>query len=96
MGCFSDVDDRRDVAQAKCSVPVDKEVGLYSEQASSSRKDGVEVVALGDGRYRVTGTVTGDADGMDESADFICEVAPDDSDKLRGFRVTNLEVTPHR
>jgi hypothetical protein len=55
--------------------------------------ENVEVEALKEGRYRVTGrsAIVGETT---RAVEFTCEVMPDDSDKLRGFKVTLLEVTP--
>lgn len=88
-GCGTD---RAETAAAKCSMPVEEEAGfgVLRGELPTMR---VDVDDLGEGRYRVQGTVTKVGPGNQvRDAEFVCEVAPDDSDKLRGFAVTRLEV----
>ena len=87
-GCSTD--ERGAVASAKCSLPAAEKAGFdgWFEKRDATVTD------LGEGRYRVTGVVVGPPDEGARSADFVCEVAPDPSDRLRGFKVTHLEVTP--
>ena len=89
--CGDDSIDRSAVAAAKCALPVAQKAGFPDD--TSPQTDGVEVEDLKKGRYRVTGRsiIVGDET---RAVDFVCDVAPDDSDKLRGFKVTHLEVTP--
>lgn len=91
VGCADGGGNRSAVAAAKCAVPVAEKAGFPDD--ALPRTDGVQVEDLKQGRYRVTGrsTIVGD---VTQSVDFTCEVAPDDKDKLRGFKVTHLEVTP--
>lgn len=88
--------DRAEIAAAKCSMPVEEEAGfglLRGELPTMS----VDVDDLGEGHFRVQGTVTKRGPGdQTRTADFVCEVSPDDSDKLRGFAVTRLEVSAIR
>lgn len=84
-GCGQGSADRAGVAAAKCSLPVAERIDKADPlQVQTS---GAEVTSLGSGRYRVTG-----------AADMIggnsYSFAPDPSDKLRGFRVTSLQVKP--
>ncbi|HEX2894293.1 MAG TPA: hypothetical protein VHO29_09870 [Marmoricola sp.] len=89
--CGSDKEDRTAVAAAKCSMPVSEKAGFPED--SSPQNEAVEVEDLTDGRYRVRGrsSVVGE---VTKAVDFVCEVAPDTSDKLRGFKVTRLDVMP--
>lgn len=89
-GCGEGSGNRSAVAAAKCALPVAVKAGFPDD--SVPQTDGVEVKDLHHGRYRVTGrsTLVGDTT---RAVDFVCEVAPDDTDKLRGFKVTHLEVT---
>ncbi|WP_433319753.1 hypothetical protein [Micromonospora chersina] len=79
------------MASAKCALPVAQKAGF--PEGSSPRREGIEVEDLGKGSYRLTGrsVLVGQ---QTSSVGFVCEVAPDASDKLRGFKVTRLDVTP--
>ena len=89
-GCSVDVEDRSAVAAATCSLPVDEQADFAeTETGATAEKEDVVVTSLGHGSYRVTGRPVGhELDGHVRRVDFICEVVPDSSDKLRGFRVT--------
>lgn len=89
--CSSDKEDRAAIAAAKCSLPVAEQAGFSKD--SPHQNVGLAVKDLSGGRYRVTGrsSIVGE---MTKAVDFVCEVEPDDSDRLRGFKVTRLEVTP--
>jgi hypothetical protein len=89
--CSSEAADRAAVASAKCSLPVAEKAGLPED--AHPRKDAVKVEDLGKGSYRVTGRM-GVVGAEHGSVNFVCEVAPDDSNKLRGIKVTRLEVSP--
>lgn len=89
--CGADREDRAAVAAAKCSLPVAEKAGF--PQDALPQKEAVDVETLTDGRYRVTGRSTILSE-VTNAVGFLCEVAPDRSDKLRGFKVTRLEVTP--
>lgn len=95
-GCTADQADRSAVAAAKCSLPVDEKAGFSTTPTGTTAdKEGVTVTSLGEGRYRVTGQAVGHGEnGHVRAVDFTCEVAPDASDKLRGFKVTSLTITP--
>ncbi len=95
-GCAADQADRSAVAAAKCSLPVDEKAGFSTTPTGTTAdKEGVTVTNLGEGRYRVTGQAVGHGEnGHVRTVDFTCEVAPDASDKLRGFKVTSLTITP--
>jgi hypothetical protein len=80
--------DRAAVAAAKCALPVAQEAGFPAD--SSPQQEAVEVKTLGQGGFRVTGRSA----RAGQAVSVVCEVAPDSSDKLRGFKVTHLEVTP--
>lgn len=84
-------EDRAAIASAKCAQPVAEKAGF--PEGSPPRAQGIEVEELGKGSYRVTGRYVS-ADERANSVSFVCEVAPDASDKFRGFKVTRLEVTP--
>lgn len=96
-GCGPNLD-RAAVAAAKCSLPVDQRLGIPADE-TAERSD-LRVTDLGQGRYRVTGIVLAGRSGVpsvtrngaEYGTAFLCEVAPDSSDKLRGFKVTHLEV----
>lgn len=90
--CAESVPDRRVVAAAKCTLPVSEKFGLDPDQRMVARNG--EVEDLGEGRYRATGLATtgGPQDDDLVLGTFVCEVVPDSSDTLRGFRVTRLEV----
>jgi hypothetical protein len=89
--CASNDEDRAAIAAAKCSLPVSEKAGFPENSLPQYEANDVE--DLKEGRYRVTGrsTVVGE---VTKAVEFVCEVAPDDSDKLRGFKVTRLDVTP--
>lgn len=89
--CTSKDEDRAAIAAAKCSVPVSEKAGFPED--ALPQYEAREVEDLKAGRYRVTGrsALVGE---VTKAVDFVCEVDPDDSDKLRGFKVTRLEVTP--
>lgn len=89
--CTSNHEDRATIAAAKCSVPVSEEAGFPEDALPHYEAD--EVEDLKEGRYRVTGTSTIVGE-VTKAVEFVCEVAPDDSDELRGFKVTHLDVTP--
>jgi len=90
-GCGG-VDDRRSaIAVAKCGLPLAKR--LNTDDPGQVGTSDVRVKELGRGRYRVTGLVS--VAGKSE-VPYVCEVVPDPSDKLRGFRVTLLQVDPPR
>jgi hypothetical protein len=96
-GCGPNLD-RAAIAAAKCSLPVDQRLGIPTSE-TAERSD-VRVTDLGSGRYRVTGIVlagrsgvpSAKRNGAEYGTPFLCEVAPDPSDKLRGLKVTHLEV----
>jgi len=89
--CSEAEPDRKSVAAAKCQLPVSERLGLVDDQRIYSL--GVVVDDLGEGRFRVKGTATFDElDGTQKEVPYTCEVAPDGSDKLRGFRVTSIEL----
>ena len=85
-------EDRSAVAAAKCALPVAQEAGFSDD--SAPRQNALSVTDLGHGSYRVTGHASS-GDDATSSVTFVCEVAPDTSDKLRGFKVTHLEVHPN-
>jgi hypothetical protein len=85
-GCGTD---REDVAAAKCNLPVREAIGVTDDSVHTDRY-GTSVDDLGDGRYRVTGQMVLDT----KITDYVCELAPDPTDKLRGFKVTLLQTTP--
>lgn len=100
-GCSSQ--DRAAVAAAKCSLPVDQKAGFINQPVDAGdrygglpKKRAVEVIDLGDGRYEVTGQTVLHTDKGLRGADFDCLVSPDRRDKLRGFAVTRLQVSPVR
>ena len=87
--------DRAEIAAAECSMPVEEEAGFGLLRGELPTI--VVVDDLGEGHFRVQGTVTKRGPGdQTRTADFVCEVSPDDSDKLRGFAVTRLEVSAIR
>jgi hypothetical protein len=94
-GCGEDEPDRATVAAAKCGLPVEQELGPTGEEYVDQEVK--EVTDLGEGRYRVTGTAAhlGLPDHDSARYEYVCEVSPDASDRLRGFRVDRLEVTPY-
>jgi hypothetical protein len=97
-GCTGPNTDRAAVAAAKCALPVQQRLGVPADEDPATT--GVHVADLGSGRYRVTGIIlasgrgvpTIKTDGRDYGTQFLCEVAPDSSDTLRGFKVTRLDV----
>ena len=102
VGCQTE--DRARVAAAKCGLPVTEAViGAAEDPANAMpRNVDVEVTDLGEGGYRVTGMVlverphSAGPRARTWGASFVCEVAPDADDQLRGFRVTKLEADPLR
>ena len=80
--------DREAVATAKCSLAVSQKAGFDQDLTPLQV---VTVTNLGGGRYRVEGS----ASAGDKTVAYTCEVAPDASDKLRGLRVTRLDVAPN-
>lgn len=95
-GCSGE--DRSAVAAAKCSSPVAERLGV--PDGERLERTSVEVQALGKGRYRVIGIALAGVDGLPTvkrdgrvfGTAFLCEVAPDSTDRLRGFQVTRLQV----
>lgn len=85
-----DAADRSEIAAAKCALPVIEKLGYDAE--ASIYPEAEEVAALGKGRYRVHGSVADQDSGRSYS--YVCEVVPDSSDRLRGFRVSRLKVDP--
>lgn len=95
--------DRAAAAAAKCSLPVDQKAGFINQSVDGGDRYGgfpekraVEVIDLGEGRYEVTGQTVVQADNGLRGADFDCLVSPERRDKLRGFAVTRLQVSPVR
>ena len=90
--------DRSAVAAAECAVPVAERLGVPAGERVEVAEVGV--VALDDGRYRVTGIALAGRggipavmrDGREFGTAFRCVVAPDPSDDVRGLTVTQLEV----
>lgn len=66
---------------------------LGHAQAGDVELRNTETRSLGRGRFRVTGDVVGVA-GNQSKATYLCEVARDASDKLRGLKITKLQVVP--
>lgn len=91
-GCVSIDTGRAEVAVAKCSLPVKEELGLANGQRMDTSQ--VQVQHMGDGRYRVTGVASYAKEGREDRTDsaYTCEVEPDQTDTLRGFRVSALTV----
>jgi hypothetical protein len=91
-GCASIDADRAELAVAKCSLPVKEELGLANGQRMDTSQ--VQVQDVGDGRYRVTGLASYAKEGQEDRTEsaYACEVEPDSTDKLRGFRVSALTV----
>lgn len=89
--CASEESRTAELAYAKCGLPVYTELG-DGEGQRVSRSQG-QVEGLDGGRYRITGvaTVMLDGDRAQTDYDYVCELAPDSSDR-RGFRVTSLQV----
>lgn len=90
--CVSIDTDRREVAVAKCSLPVKEELGLANGQRMDTSQ--VQVQDMGDGRYRVTGFASYAKEWQEDRTEsaYTCEVEPDSTDRLRGFRVSALTV----
>lgn len=91
VGCGSSASQDRaaELADAKCMWPLAQGLGVpYTSQVQTSS---VEVQALGHGHLQVTGKAQV-LDGTPLS--YACDVVPDPSDKLRGFRVTRLRIVP--
>jgi hypothetical protein len=82
--------DRSQIAAAKCALPVIERLGYDAE--SPLYPSAIDVTALGKGSYRVYGRVADHSRGRAYS--YVCEVVPDSSDRLRGFRVSRLDVEP--
>ena len=95
-GCADAGPNRGDVAAAKCSLPTKEKLadGVSTSTGRPVTYTAEDVESLGMGKYRVTGTaaVDVDGDGQQTHYTFACEVAPDDSDRLRGFKVTRLKT----
>jgi hypothetical protein len=83
-GCGQNAD-RSAVAAAKCYLSVVK--APHPRHNAAMQTSQVEVADLGHGRYRVTGVA--EPQGKAPSS-YTCDVAPDSSDTLRGFRVGRL------
>lgn len=91
-------EDRSAAAATECAAPVAERLGVPAGERVEVAEVGV--VALGDGRYRVTGIALAGHDGIPAvrrdgrafGTAFRCVVAPDASDSLRGLTVTQLEV----
>jgi hypothetical protein len=86
-GCSTDPDPNA-VAAAKCHLPLSQQLGLSAEQRLSTGQ--VAVKDLGDGRREVSGPFSVTPGGR--AGGFVCVVAPDADDKLRGLRVESLRV----
>ena len=82
--------DRSEIAAAKCSLPVIEKLGYDAETPIYPQAG--DVTALGQGSYQVYGSVADENSGRSYS--YVCEVVPDSSDRLRGSRVSRLEVEP--
>ncbi|GAB2775719.1 hypothetical protein GCM10027039_41290 [Terrabacter koreensis] len=80
-------------AVAKCSLPVESQLGLTSGQ--SWEKTQVSVEELADGGLRVSAVATVRTAGSGDVSDrpYVCIVAPDASDE-RGYRVVSVQVQP--
>jgi hypothetical protein len=86
-GCTSHRDHAAELAAAKCGSALHDALRLSAFDTGPSRSK-VRVSAISGGR-RVTGMFA-ESDGLARS--FVCEVAPDRFDKLRGLRVTRLDL----
>lgn len=85
-GCSDDLDAAA-LATAKCTNAVHGDLGLPESDTSL---DTDEVFVQGsDPERTVTGQWTHPAKGSDL---FTCSVVPDPADKLRGLRVTRIDV----
>ena len=80
-------------AVAKCSLPVESQLGLASGQSWDKRQ--VSVQELPDGVLRVSAVANVRTAGSGDVTDrpYVCDVAPDSSDE-RGFRVVSVQVKP--
>jgi hypothetical protein len=85
-GCGSDATGPAELAAAKCTSAVHHDLGL--RDGETVRTDDVAFEGDDDER-RLTGRWEAADAG---SGDFDCVVVPDESDDLRGLRVTELEV----
>jgi hypothetical protein len=85
--CGEPETDAAAVAAAKCASAVHDELGLAESDTSLDTSDvgvtGDDAERRVEGRWQVS-------DGG--SGRFTCVVVPDESDKLRGLRVTDLDV----
>lgn len=83
-GCQKSRDHAAELAVAKCSTPVQSQAhtGQNLEQLVAKR--------LPQDRRQVTGVVH---DGAGAEHDFVCVVAPDASDKLRGLKIESLSIS---
>ncbi|GAA1414386.1 hypothetical protein ACFQZ4_17180 [Catellatospora coxensis] len=86
-GCSAQPDPNA-VAAAKCHLPLSQKLELSAEQRLSTGQ--VAVKDLGDGRREVWGSFSVTPGGR--VGGFVCVVAPDVGDKLRGLRVESLRV----
>ncbi|MEV4412967.1 hypothetical protein [Catellatospora sp. NPDC049609] len=86
-GCSAEPDPNA-VAAAKCHLPLSQHLGLTAEQRLSTGQ--VAVRDLGEGRREVSGPFSVTPGGR--VGGFVCVVAPDAGDKLRGLRVESLRV----
>ena len=90
-GCGNGTQDRAGLAAAKCSAPVAQRLDPSDSIQVQVQATDTQVTDLGNGRFQVTGTATVMGRGL---FSYTCDVVPDPSDKLRGFRVTELQVQP--
>lgn len=88
-GCGGGSGDRRAVAAAKCSAPVASKLDPADPIQVQIQAVDTQVTDLGGGRFRVTGSASLIGSGQ---YSFACVVVPDPSDKLRGFRVVELQI----
>ena len=86
-GCGPNLD-RAAIAAAKCSLPVDQRLGIPTSETAERSDVRVTGIVLA-GR---SGVPSAKRNGAEYGTPFLCEVAPDPSDKLRGLKVTHLEV----
>src|SRR4051794_14787671 len=75
------------VAAAKCVLPLAERLNV--PDGDQVEEQGVRVTDLGEGRRKVTGQVAKPGGSFHA---FMCVVAPDSSDKLRGLRIESLTV----